>query len=192
MCSWSPVIRRSCQYNASRLTLGEGKIAEPSSGTSKALFNFGDADPQAVDCVVQFFYLWDYNVPLPMSGNNAEIDIPYADDPDGSQLILHSKVFTLAHLYDISRLGDLSVEKFQAVARSQWKSKCLLDAAREAYTATPPAVLQMREAIVKTFYEHRELLDEDFIKEFLLEIPHLTLDIMMYMNKPPAVTGVWR
>ncbi|EEU33429.1 uncharacterized protein NECHADRAFT_56747, partial [Fusarium vanettenii 77-13-4] len=105
-------------------------------------------------------------------------------------LILHSKVFTLAHTYDISRLGDLSVEKFQAVARSQWRSRCLLDAAREAYTATPSTVSKMREAIVKTFYEHRELLDEDFVKEFLLEMPHLTLDIMIYMNKPPAVTGV--
>ncbi|CAI6089417.1 unnamed protein product [Clonostachys chloroleuca] len=132
-----------------------------------------------------------------MPDDNAEIAIPCADDPtvketvapDGSHLILHSKVFTLAHIYDISRLGDLSVEKFKAVARSQWRSRCLLDAAREAYIATPPAVSKMREAVVKTFYLHRELLDEDFIKEFLLEIPHLTLDIMMYMNKPSPSLG---
>ncbi|EEU33731.1 uncharacterized protein NECHADRAFT_56187, partial [Fusarium vanettenii 77-13-4] len=71
-----------------------------------------------------------------------------------------------------------------------WRSRCLLDAAWEAYTITLSMVSKMREAIVKTFYEHRELLDEDFVKEFLLEMPYLTLDIMIYMNKPPAVTGV--
>lgn len=191
------MIRRSCQYNTARHHLAETKTAEPGNDTGKALFNFGDADPQAVDCVVQFFYLWDYNVPSPMSNDNAEVGALYANNlpaeetatPDGSHLILHSKVFTLAHTYDISRLGDLSVEKFKAVAQSQWRSKCLLDAAREAYAATPSAVSKMREAIVEAFYEHRELLDEDYVKEFLLEMPHLTLDIMTYMNKPPPSLG---
>lgn len=196
VCSWSPVIRRSCQYNTARHHLAETKTAEPGNDTGKALFNFGDADPQAVDCVVQFFYLWDYNIPPPMSSDSAEMGVSHANNlpeetatPDGSHLILHSKVFTLAHTYDISRLGDLSVEKFKAVARSQWRSRCLLDAAREAYTATPSAVSKMREAVVETFYEHRELLDEGYVKEFLLEMPHLTLDIMTYMNKPPPSLG---
>uniref|UniRef100_A0A8H7K6Q2 Uncharacterized protein n=1 Tax=Bionectria ochroleuca TaxID=29856 RepID=A0A8H7K6Q2_BIOOC len=68
-----------------------------------------------------------------------------------SHLVLHSKVFTLAHVYDIADLRKWSIDKFQLVARLQWKSECLLDAAREAYTATPPAVFDMREATVKTF-----------------------------------------
>lgn len=198
VCSWSPVICQACEFNAANLDQAELKLNEFDSGTAKASFHFGDADPQAVDCVVQFFYLWDYNIASPVSNDMAEKGVPHADDSpaaeetatsDSSHLILHSKVFTLAHIYDIPRLGDLSVKKFQAVARSQWRSNCLLDAAREAYTATPSAASKMREAIVKTFYEHRELLDEDYVKEFLLEMPHLTLDILMYVNKPPPTLG---
>lgn len=46
-------------------------------------------------------------------------DSPGADDvtaPEGPLLILHSKVFTLTHIYDIPRLRELSIKKFQAVA----------------------------------------------------------------------------
>lgn len=42
-----------------------------------------------------------------------------ATTPEGSLLILHSKFFTLAHIYNIPRLRDLFVEKFQAVAQIQ-------------------------------------------------------------------------
>lgn len=204
MCSWSPAINRSCEFNAAKLDRTGPELNDFGNGIVKASFNFGDDDPQAVDCVVQFFYLWDYKVRSLMPGRifNQDVlreedtgDSPRADDPtapEGPLLILHSKVFTLAHMYDIPRLRELSVEKFQAVARLQWRSNCLLDAAREAYTATPSAVLEMRGAIVKTFYEHRELLDEDHVKRFLLEMPHLTLDILMYLNKPPHPSGFSR
>ncbi|KAG7403534.1 hypothetical protein Forpi1262_v018749 [Fusarium oxysporum f. sp. raphani] len=204
VCSWSPVIKRSCKFNPAKPDRTGPEPNELRNGTTKASFNFGDADPQAVDCVVQFFYLWDYEARSIMPGRIFDQDGPREDETDdspsaddattseGSLLILHSKVFTLAHIYDIPRLRDLSVEKFQAVARLQWRSNCLLDAAREAYTATPSAVLEMRGAIVKTFYEHRELLDEDYVQGFLLEMPHLTLDILMYMNKPPSPSSFSR
>ncbi|EXL60715.1 hypothetical protein FOCG_00008 [Fusarium oxysporum f. sp. radicis-lycopersici 26381] len=47
----------------------------------------------------------------------------------------------------------------------------------------------MRRAIVKTFYEHRELLDEDQIKDFLREMHDLAFDNLMYINKPPSSLG---
>ncbi|KAM5517591.1 hypothetical protein FOXYSP1_20891 [Fusarium oxysporum f. sp. phaseoli] len=64
-----------------------------------------------------------------------------------------------------------------------------LDAAREAYTATPTDILEMRKAIVEIFYENRALLDESRVQAFLLEIPQLILDIALYMNKPPTSFG---
>jgi hypothetical protein len=51
-----------------------------------------------------------------------------------------------------------------------------LDAARKAYTATLPAVLEMPTAIVKTFYHHRELLDENQAKNFLQDMHKLAFD----------------
>ncbi|KAF9772855.1 hypothetical protein IL306_009412 [Fusarium sp. DS 682] len=201
VCPWSPVIKKSCEFNAAKSDRTGPEPTEFGNGITKASFNFGDADPQAVDCMVQFFYLWDYNPRSLMPEHILDHDGPQenetdassgADDattPEGPLLILHSKVFTLAHIYDIPRLRDLSVEKFQAVARLQWRSNCLLDAAREAYTATPSAVLEMRRAIVETFYEHRELLDEDQVKDFLREMHELAFDILMYMNNPPSSRG---
>ncbi|KAG7410393.1 hypothetical protein IWW34DRAFT_381953 [Fusarium oxysporum f. sp. albedinis] len=198
VCPWSPVIKKSFEFNAAKSDRTGPEPTEFGNGITKASFNFGDADPQAVDCMVQFFYLWDYNprslMPKHILGQDGpqenETDVASgADDtttPKGSLLILHSKVFTLAHIYDIPRLRDLSIEKFQEVARLQWRSNCLLDAAREAYTATPSTVLDMRRAIVKTFYEHRELLGEDHVKDFLREVHELTFDILMYMDKPPS------
>ncbi|KAF4951013.1 hypothetical protein FGADI_7797 [Fusarium gaditjirri] len=198
VCPWSPVIKRSLEFNAAKANRKGPEPAEFGNGITKASFNFGDDDPQAVDCMVQFFYLWDYNprslMPKHILGQDGpqenETDAASdADDtttPKGSLLILHSKVFTLAHKYDIPHVRDLSIEKFQEVARLQWRSNCLLDAAREAYTATPSTVLEMRRAIVKTFYEHRELLGEDHVKDFLREMHDLAFDILMYMNKPPS------
>lgn len=95
----------------------------------------------------------DYKVGSPMSRDKNDDDSSATDVTTSgpSHLVLHSKVFTLAHVYDIADLRKWSIDKFQLVARLQWKSECLLDAAREAYTATPPAVFDMREATVKTF-----------------------------------------
>lgn len=183
VCPWSRVIKNY------ELDMG------------RPFFHFGKADPQAVDCMVQFFYLWDYNPRslkslisdciLDQDGpqedeTNASLGANDATTPEGPLLILHSKVFTLAHIYDIPRLRDLSLEKFQEVARLQWRSNCLLDAAREAYTPIPSAALEMRRAIVKTFYEHRELLGEDHVKDFLREVHELAFDILMYINEPPS------
>jgi hypothetical protein len=78
---------------------------------------------------------------------------------EGTLLILHSKVFTLIYIYNIPRLRQLSVDKFQAEARLKWETDCLLDTAREAYTATLSEVSEMREAIIDTFYNYPELLD---------------------------------
>ncbi|KAH7231199.1 hypothetical protein BKA59DRAFT_409503, partial [Fusarium tricinctum] len=140
-----------------------------SNGIIKASFNFDNADPQAVDYVVQFFYLWDYKVRSLMPRHILDQDIlrekdtgdsPGSDNttaPEGPLLILHSKVFTPTHIYDIPRLIELSIKKFKAVTQVQWESNSLLDTARETYTSTPSNIREIRKAIIKTLYKHRGL-----------------------------------
>ncbi|KAF4451672.1 hypothetical protein F53441_5351 [Fusarium austroafricanum] len=196
VCSWSPVIKRSCEFNAINQDRAGPRMSKSDNGIAKALFNFGDADPWAVHCMMQFFYSWDYEDTRPVFAGEVDQNVRQEGDlgncspttDEGQLLILHSKVFTLAHMYDIPRLRELSVDKFEAVARLQWNSHGLLDAAREAYTSTPSDVPEMRGTIVKTFYENRELLDEDYVHEFLLGMPHLTLDLLMYINKHPFLS----
>jgi hypothetical protein len=68
-------------------------------------------------------------MPLIISSVVANQNLIYKEDADelsaangitvleGALLILHSKVFTLAYIYDIPRLRQLSVDKFQAEAQ---------------------------------------------------------------------------
>ncbi|TVY62432.1 hypothetical protein Focb16_v004064 [Fusarium oxysporum f. sp. cubense] len=197
VCSMSPVIDRSCEFNAAKLDRVEPQGNGSDHRTARASFNFGDAEPEAVECLVQFLYLWDYEVVTAISGDAPDQDILREDDDyspvtdkattlEARLLILHAKVFTLAHMYDIPRLRELCIKKFKGVAQQQWKSSYFLDAAREAYTATPTDILEMRKAIVEIFYENRALLDESRVQAFLLGIPQLILDIALYMNKPPT------
>ncbi|KAG8670756.1 hypothetical protein FPOAC1_003990 [Fusarium poae] len=201
ICSMSPVIDRSCNFNAAKHDRAGLELNKSDHGTAKASFNFGDADPEAVDCLIQFFYMWDYEVNPSPAGDVLDKDKPRGDIDDSPvaddetialearRLLLHAKIFTLAHIYDVPRLRDLSVKKLREVAGRQWRSTYLLDAAREAYAATPPDVLEMRKAIVQTFFDNRALLDEYYVREFLLEMPHLTLDIMLHMNNPLSSFG---
>jgi hypothetical protein len=194
VCSWSTVINKSCDFNAAKADRIEAELDE--HGMVKPSFNFGDADPQAVDCVVQFFYFWEYKVRPLLPSHIVDRDVlregngdppePEKTAPEGQLLVLHSKVFTLAHMYDIPRLRELSVTKFRAVAQVQWESDSLLDAAREAYSSTPSDVREMREAIVKTFCKHRSLLEQDHIKAFLIEMPDLSVDLLMHINQNPG------
>ncbi|CAG9951836.1 unnamed protein product [Clonostachys rosea f. rosea IK726] len=186
VCYWSPVIRQSCVFNAVKFAHGQSKPNEPGNATMKASFDFGDADPQAVDCMVQFFYKRDYQaIPSICSDKEGEDESSATGTtiPECSLLVLHSKVFTLAHIYDVAGLRKIVVDKFHKLAQLEWRSKCLVEAAREAYNATPPNIPEMREAIVKVLAEHRKLWDEDYIKELLVELSQLTLDILTYMNK---------
>lgn len=110
--------------------------------------------------MVQFFYKRDYQaIPATYSNKEGEDESSTTDTtiPEGSLLILYSKVFTLAYIYNVAGLREIVVDKFYKLAQLEWRSKCLVEAAREAYNATPPNIPEIREAIVKVLCEHRKL-----------------------------------
>ncbi|RSL86666.1 hypothetical protein CEP52_015741, partial [Fusarium oligoseptatum] len=168
-------------------------------------FNFLDDDPQSVDCVVQYFYRSDYEIPRPTPGTDDETDVIFKEDADhsaaddaasdDSHLVIHVKVFTLAEKYDIPPLKDLSLKKFEAAARLHWKSNRLVEAAQEAYTSTVSDVQEMRKAVIKILYMQRELLDEKHVKDLLLQVPQITFDLLMRfheMAKPNSRSSMFR
>jgi hypothetical protein len=65
----SPIIDRSYEFNTAKLERAGPEPNKSDYGTIKASFNFGDADPKAVDCLVQFCYLWDYKA-IPSLGGD--------------------------------------------------------------------------------------------------------------------------
>ncbi|KAJ4188642.1 hypothetical protein NW759_016811 [Fusarium solani] len=213
VCLQSPVISKSCTFN----TTNTSRIKTnnfSNDDTTTVSFNFLDDDPQSVDCVVQYFYRSDYEIPRPTPGTDDEADVMFNEDADDSaaddatsddatsddatsddsHLVIHVKVFTLAERYDIPPLKDLSLKKFEAAARLHWKSNYLVEAAREAYTSTISDVQEMRKAVIRILYMQRELLDEKHIKDLLLEVPQITFDLLMRfhdMAKPNSRSSMF-
>ncbi|KAI8710778.1 hypothetical protein NCS52_01537600 [Fusarium sp. LHS14.1] len=203
VCLQSPVISKSCAFNTTNRSRIKPNISN--DDTITVSFNFLDDDPQSVDCVVQYFYRSDYEIPLPTPGTDDETDVMFKEDADhsaaddaasdDSHLVIHVKVFTLAEKYDIPPLKDLSLKKFEAAARLHWKSNRLVEAAQEAYTSTVSDVQEMRKAVIKILYMQRELLDEKHIKDLLLQVPQIAFDLLMRfheMAKPNSRSSMFR
>jgi hypothetical protein len=162
-------------------------------------YRFEDDDPQCVDCVIQYFYHWDYKVPDRLQDatiNHGAEDIKDTDSlpRNGSsvarsELIVHVKVFALAEKYAVDPLKALSVSKFEATAQQQRGSHCLAEAAREAYKPNvPDNVRGMRDSIVEFLHTRLHILQEEPIKQLLLDLPQFSLDLHMrrLANTKPA------
>ncbi|KAF4467548.1 btb poz domain-containing [Fusarium albosuccineum] len=170
------------------------------SQDTRPAYNFYDDDPQAVDCLVQYFYHWDYNVSSHTRDARAETGVIYKEDTDSSpsdvplssDLISHVRVFALAEKYSIHLLKSLSVAKFEAAAQQYGKTHYFADAAREAYnTALPDDIREIRDSIVKFIYKRQYLIQEDHIKKLMLDKPQLSLNLHLRYSIKPAPLGTW-
>ncbi|CAG9951260.1 unnamed protein product [Clonostachys rosea f. rosea IK726] len=160
--AWLQELLITGQYSDIELKFayGQSKPNEPGNATMKASFDFGDADPQAVDCIVQFFYKRDYQAILSICSDKEGEDESSATGtiiPEYSLLVLYSKVFTLAYIYNVAGLRKIVIDKFHKLAQLEWRSKYLVEVVREVYNATPPNIPEIREAIVKVLAEYCKL-----------------------------------
>jgi hypothetical protein len=152
-------------------------------------YTFEDEDDaQCVDCIVQYFYRWDYKILGPDHGANPEQGLMDKENTDsspenadvdlGSDLITHVKVFALACKYEIDPLKSLSVAKFESEAQHCGKTHYFTDAAREAYSSDPTGCArEMRDSVVEFLHKRRHLLHEEHVKELMLDKPQLSLDL---------------
>ncbi|GKU10259.1 unnamed protein product [Fusarium langsethiae] len=180
-------------------TLVESKPGVTGGFTFANKYRFEDDDPQCVDCVIQYFYRWNYEIPDQLQDvkmNHEPEDIKDADSSlrngstvAGSELVAHVKVFALAEKYAIGPLKALSVSKFEATAQQHWGSHYLAEAAREAYKPNvPDNIREMRDSIVEFLHTRLHILREGPMKQLLLALPQLSLDLHMrrLTNTAPA------
>lgn len=113
-----------------------------------------------------------------MEEKASEDPVEKQSDNGESDLVLHVRVFALAEKYGIPHLKTLSLQKFRSTARKHWGSAYMVDALREAYESTIPAVRGMRDAMVEVLSDYRMLFDKADIDKLLLEIPHLSRDLV--------------
>ncbi|RSL38682.1 hypothetical protein CEP54_016394, partial [Fusarium duplospermum] len=199
VCLQSEVISKKCDFD----TINTSWIKPndfSKDGSTTLSFDFLDDDPRSVDCMVQYFYRSDYEVPRSTSSIDDEADVMYKEDADDSDaddaasddshLIIHVRVFALAEKYDIPPLKVLSLKKFKAAIQLYWKSKYLAEAAREAYTSTIADIQDMRKAVVDILFTQRALLDEEYIRGLLREVPDIAFDLLMQFHAPMADLSV--
>jgi len=155
-------------------------------------FNFLDDDPEAVDCIVQYFYTFDYKHRPRAPDDAAEAGTalqeqsgPPAETPasDASVMVLHVKVYALAEKYSITPLKALALEKFRVAALDHWDTDSFLVATREAYASTISEDKGMRNAVLKTLHENSRLLDRESVQELLRRVEFLAFDLLMYSRQ---------
>ncbi|KAF5723799.1 BTB POZ domain-containing protein [Fusarium mundagurra] len=173
VCPQSSVIEKKCQFQDAT----QGPSCERCGTAPEYRFDFLDDDPQSVDCLVQFLYRQDYQDTHISHEDDQEEEDSVAKDSEDIELsddyidncypVVHVRMYALAEKYDISALKDLALGKFNKAIQQEPPLDRFLDSAEEAYTSTVPEDRGMRDAVVKHFHTHPELLDDERTYETL-------------------------
>ena len=103
---------------------------------------------------------------------------------DKSQLLIHSKLYSLADKYDIPGLQDLAAAKFKAACADFWHTEAFPVVAEHVFISTPDTDTGLR-AIVKTLLlEYKQdLVKKAGIKTFLEKRPKLMYELLAHDTK---------
>ncbi|KAK2666113.1 Heterokaryon incompatibility [Fusarium oxysporum f. sp. vasinfectum] len=194
VCPQSSVIEKKCQFQDAT----QGPSCERCGTAPEYRFDFLDDDPQSVDCLVQFLYRQDYQDTHISHEDDQEEEDSVAKDSEDIELsddyidncypVVHVRMYALAEKYDISALKDLALGKFNKAIQQEPPLDRFLDSAEEAYTSTVPEDRGMRDAVVKHFHTHPELLDDERTYETLHRTHSLMYDLLMYLHKERTET----
>lgn len=97
---------------------------------------------------------------------------------EGMVLNLHAQMYALADKYGIHDLKDLVREKFAEVASSYWDGSGFLMAVQTVYSSTPETDHGLRDIIVDTLSQHRELLKKVEIEALVKEVNGLAYGLL--------------
>jgi hypothetical protein len=153
-------------------------------------------DPQAVDCIIQYFYRQDYqsgyrdpatedSVAEGMEGTTSPLPLDQ-NSIDDSYPIFHVRVYALAEFYNVPALKELALEKFNRVIQGNSHPDRFLDGVEEAYKSTIQEDRGLGDAIVNFFYAHQDLMNRERVQEILQKTNSLTYELLMHWNNNQA------
>ncbi|GKU14305.1 unnamed protein product [Fusarium langsethiae] len=191
VCSQSSVIAK--KFQSQFQSTKQDPSCDSYGVTSRYCFDFSQDDPQAVDCLIQYFYCQDYQ----SSSSSTAMEDTKPDETedaisstvleqssiDDSYPIFHVRVYALAEFYDVPALKELALEKFNRVIQDNSQPDRFLDGVEEAYESTIQEDKGLRDAIVNFFYTHPDLVNEERVQEILQKTNSLTYDLLMHWNK---------
>jgi hypothetical protein len=116
---------------------------------------------------------------------NALDEKPPVKEPN---LVLHTKVYTLADKHLIDGLKTVALEKFREDVKTVWSMEQFLKATEVAYTSTQDRTVSMRHVIVSTICDNEHwLLSRDSVKQCLRDTPDLAYAVLMQRHQNPSL-----
>lgn len=94
-----------------------------------------------------------------------------------AQLILHSRVYTLAEKYNIRGLKQLATKKFSAQVSAHWRSSEYALAMQDVYDSTVDSDRGLRDVVIQSFRAHPELVQSKDVEAIVKETPNLAWEL---------------
>ncbi|RYP10046.1 hypothetical protein DL764_000904 [Monosporascus ibericus] len=161
---------------------------------SEGKIDLPDDDPEAVDAMISYLYLLNYDLKL---GNASQVGEGEAAEtatseeaPAGSTrasrtrpaLVAHAKVYILADKCLISGLKALALRKFATSVREHIDVDDFVHAMQEVYNFTLENDKGLRDVIVSTLCKRRYLLDQKEVQVVLKDLGAVTYDLVITMS----------
>jgi len=138
--------------------------------------------PIAVDCVMQFLYLLNYD---PNAFTHMEED-EHSNSSTHPTLHIHVLVHKLAEVLDLQHLKTLSLQKIAFELKGSVDVDDFVLAAEEAFTHMHDTFADLRSALSKGFCKHRkQLLAEDKMASLLCRRGQISFRFLQYLHTNP-------
>jgi hypothetical protein len=103
---------------------------------------------------------------------------PVDFEPKESELSIHAHMYELAEKYGIHDLKDLARTKFAESVSEKWNGSEFPLAIRIVYATTPENDNGLRDVVVETISQHKELLSEGSVEEVVKDINGLAFALL--------------
>ncbi|KAL2756662.1 hypothetical protein ACRALDRAFT_1075540 [Sodiomyces alcalophilus JCM 7366] len=97
-------------------------------------------------------------------------------------LLDHCRVYALAEYVQVSELKVLAASKFRAEAKKHWNHPDFFEAIQEVYRTSARNDRLLRDVVVDTIMERKELLGRHEYQEIISQLD-LSFDLLMAMCK---------
>jgi hypothetical protein len=111
-----------------------------------------------------------------------------------TELSTNARMYALADKYGIEDLKELAREKFATVATRDWNKGGFAHAVQIVYESTPKSDSGLRDVVVETINQHRDLMKDSEIENMLEELNGLAVGVLKVVcssNPPVDSWGRW-
>lgn len=105
-----------------------------------------------------------------------------------TELITNARMYALADKFGIEDLKELAREKFARVATRDWNKGEFVHAVQIVYESTPKSDSGLRDVVVKTINQHRDLMKDSEMENMLEELNGLAVGLLKVVcsSNPPV------